>query len=209
MKIAVVGSNGRVGSLVVKEALAKGLDVTGFAKGENKNEGISFVQKDVEQLTKEDLQSYDVVVDAIGGWTADTIHNITDAMVKLSSLLSSTKTRLIVVGGAGSLFVNKEHTITVDMGPDFPDSWKPLSAAHGKGLAVLRKSTDLDWLYVSPACNFVAEGERTGKYQLGGEELILNKEGQSTISYADYAAAIVDEILNGKFHKERISLVSE
>lgn len=209
MKIAVVGSNGRVGSLIIKEALARGLDVTGIAKGENKNADIAFVKKDVESLTKEDLASYDVVVDTVGGWTADTIPNITNAMIKLSSLLSGTKTRLIVVGGAGSLFVNKEHTITVDMGPDFPDSWKPLSAAHGKGLAVLRSSNDLDWLYVSPACNFVADGERTGKYQLGGEELILNKEGQSTISYADYALAIVDEIMNGKFHKERISLVSE
>lgn len=209
MKIAVVGSNGRVGSLVIKEALSKGLDVTGIAKGENKNEGISFIKKSVEELTKEDLVSFDVVVDAIGGWTAETIHYITDAMVKLSSLLSGTKTRLIVVGGAGSLFVNKEHTVTVDMSPEFPDSWKPLSKAHGEGLSCLRSSKDLNWLYVSPACDFVAEGERTGKYKIGGEELIVNKNNLSTISYADYAIAIVDEIINNRFNKERISLVSE
>lgn len=140
MKIAVVGSNGRVGSLVVKETLSRGLDVTGVAKSENKNEGISFIQKDVEALTEEDLTSFDVVVDAIGGWTIDTIHNIRDAMVKLASLLSKTKTRLIVVGGAGSLFVNKEHTVTVDMSTDFPDSWKPLSKVHGEGLSYLRSS---------------------------------------------------------------------
>lgn len=209
MKIAVVGSNGRVGSLVVKEALNRGFEVTGIAEGNNLTNGITFIQKNAFDLSKDDLCCFDAVVDAVGGWTPETIPNITNVMNYLAEILTGTKTRLIVVGGAGSLFVNKEKTITVDMGKDFPDDWKPLSAAHGKGLKTLRNTTDLNWTYISPACDFIADGERTGYYKLGGEELIFNHKGESNISYADYAIALVDVIESGKFNKERISVVSK
>lgn len=209
MKIAVIGSNGRVASLVIKEALERGYEVTGFAENEDKNGLKNFVKKEATSLTNEDLRGFDVVVDAVGGWTAETIPNITNAMTHLADVLENEEVRLIVVGGAGSLFVNKEHTITVDQGPDFPDSWKPLSAAHGKGLAYLRASKNLNWLYISPACNFVVDGVRTGEYKLGGEELTLSSSNDSSISYSDYALALVDEIENKKFNKVRISLVSK
>ncbi len=207
MKVAVVGSNGRVGSLVVKELLERNYDVVSIAKEET--ECVKTLIKDALDLTKEDLNSFDVVIDAVDGWTPETIHNITDVMNHLADLLESSNTRLIVVGGAGSLYVNKERTVTVDMGKDFPDSWKPLSNAHGKGLEKLRNSKDLKWTYISPACNFVADGKRTGEYKLGGENLILNSNGESVISYADYALALVDVIESGKYIKERISVVSK
>lgn len=209
MKIAVIGSNGRVGSLVVKEALSRGLEVTGFANGENKSDVENYISKNALSLTKEDLNIFDVVVDAVGGWTEETIPNITNVMNHLADVLKGTNTRLIVVGGAGSLFVNEEKTITVDMGPDFPDAWKPLSNAHGKGLKTLRNSKDLNWTYISPACNFIADGIRAGEYQLGGENLILNSKGESDISYADYAIALIDVALSNKYNKERISVVSK
>lgn len=208
-KIVVIGSNGRVGELVVKEALERGLEVTGIANGKNTSLVTNYIEKNALDLTENDLKDFDVVVDAVGGWTPETIHNITDVMKHLADILSNTQTRLLVVGGAGSLFVNQEHTITVDMGPEFPDAWKPLSAAHGEGLAYLRKSNQLYWTYLSPACDFVADGERTGEYTLGGEELIFNSKGESTISYADYAIALVDEIENAKHIRERISVVSK
>lgn len=209
MKIAVVGANGRVGSLIVKEAIERGYDVTGIANGVNTSPSKKYINKNGLDLTKNDLKDFDVVVDAVGGWTLETIPNITNVMIHLASLLKGEKTRLIVVGGAGSLFVNKERTVTVDMGPDFPESWKPLSSAHGKGLKVLRESKDLNWTYISPACNFVADGIRTGEYKLGGEELTLSSNGTSEISYADYAIALVDVFESGKFNKERISVVSK
>ncbi len=208
MKIAVIGSNGRVGSLIVKEAMSRGIEVTGFAKGENRSEAKVFISKDANHLTKEDVSSFDAVVDAVGGWTAETIGNITSVMKHLAEILSSTKIPLYVVGGAGSLSVNDEETLTVDMGPDFPDSWKPLSNAHGEGLKALRESKNLLWTYVSPACNFVADGERTGEYRLGGEHLMVNAKGESEISYADYALCMVDVILSGKYLRQRISVVS-
>lgn len=85
----------------------------------------------------------------------------------------------------------------------------PVVNGHGKALEELRKFDDVNWTYVSPAGDFQADGERTGKYILGGEELVLNSRGESVISYADYAIAMVDEIESGKHIKERISVVSE
>lgn len=208
MKLLVIGSNGRVGSLIVKEALNANMDVTGLAKGENKSDAISFIQKDALSLTKDDVKGFDAIVDAVGGWTLETIPVITNTMLHLIEILNGSNIRLYVVGGAGSLFVNKEHTLTVDMGKDFPDSWKSLSAAHGAGLKALRLSST-NWTYVSPACNFVADGAKTGEYQWGGEGLILNHNGQSEISYADYAMAMVNLIQSGAHNKERISVCSK
>lgn len=209
MKIAVVASNGRTGSLIVKELIERGNDVTGIGRGENRSAAKNYIQKDALKLTREDLIGFDAVVDAIGGWTAETIPMITEGMNHLAEILDGTDVYLYVVGGAGSLYVNKEHTVTVDMGKDFPESWKPLSSAHGKGLKTLRESKNLNWVYLSPACNFVADGERKGEYKFGGEELILNGNNQSEISYADYAIAMADLIESKKYSKVRLSVVSK
>ena len=94
-------------------------------------------------------------------------------------------------------------------GPDFPDVFKPLAAAMAKALGELRARRDVKWTYISPAGDFRADGARTGKYILGGEELTLNSKGESMISYADYAIAMVDEAVNGGNIQKRISVVSE
>ena len=208
MNILVIGANGRVGSLVVKEALSRGLQVTGLVR-KNNLQIENYIEKDALDLTSEDLKNFDVVVDAVGGWNKQTIPNITNAMIHLANIMQNLNTRLIVVGGAGSLFVNKERTITVDMGKDFPESWKPLSNAHGKGLEYLRKSENLNWTYISPACNFVFDGIETKEYKIGGENLILNSQGESIISYKDYALALVDVIENNQYNTQRISVVSK
>ena len=208
-KIAVIAANGRVGSLIVGEAVKRGFDVTAVVRAENETAAQSAIIKDALELTADDLAGFDAVVDAVGGWTPETIPAITDAGIHLADILAGTDVRLLAVGGAGSLFVNPEHTATVDMGPDFPDDWKPLSAAHGKVLAHLRASEGLRWTYVSPAADFQADGERTGEYVLAGEELALNSRGESTLSYADYAIAMVDEIESGDHVAQRISVVSK
>ena len=107
------------------------------------------------------------------------------------------------------MYVNPEHTACVADGADFPDAFKPLAAAMAKALGELRQRKDVQWTYISPAGDFQAEGERTGKYILGGKELTLNSKGESVISYADYAIAMVDEALNGNHIQQRISVVRE
>ena len=209
MKIAVVAANGRVGKLIVKEALDRGLDVTAFVRGENKTAAKKSVSKDIMDLTAADLQGFDVVVDAFGAWTPDTLDGHVRTSQHLCDLLSGTDTRLLIVGGAGSLYVNAEHTAQVKDGPDFPAEYVPLANAQGKELEELRKRSDVKWTFISPAADFQAESERTGKYILGGEELTLNAKGESVISYADYAIAMVDELEKGDHIGQRISVVRE
>lgn len=207
MKIAVICANGKAGRLIVKEALDRDLDVTAVVRGENRSAAAKSIIKDLMDLTAADLKGFDAVVDAFGAWTEDTLPQHGETLAHLCGILGGTDTRLLVVGGAGSLYVNPEHTACVADGPDFPDAFKPLATAMAKALGELRKRSDVKWTYISPAGDFQAEGERTGAYILGGEELTLNDRGESVISYADYAIAMVDEIVSGGHIQERISVV--
>ena len=209
MKIAVICANGKAGKLIVKEAVSRGLDVTAVVRGENATEAKEVLKKDLFDLTADDLKEFDVVIDAFGAWTEETLPLHSTSLKHLCDILSGTETRLLIVGGAGSLYVNPEHTVCVADGPDFPDAFKPLASAMAKALSELRERKDVKWTYISPAGDFQAEGERTGKYILGGEELTLNSKGESIISYADYAIAMVDEAVNGNNIQKHISVVRE
>lgn len=209
MKIAVICANGKAGRQIVKEAVARNLDVTAVVRGDNQTEAEKALKKDLFDLTASDLQGYDVVIDAFGAWTEDTLPQHSTSLKHLCNILSGTDIRLLVVGGAGSLYVNPEHTVQVSDGPDFPDIFKPLAAAMAKALSELRQRNDVKWTYLSPAGDFQADGERTGKYILAGEELTLNDKGESVISYADYAIAMIDEAENGNHIQQRISVVAE
>ena len=207
MKIAVVAANGRVARKVITEALGRGMDVTAFVRGENNTDAKKFVVKDIFDLTTDDLKGFDVVVDAFGAWKPELLPQHSTTLAHLCDILAGTETRLVIVGGAGSLYVNPEHTVQVIDTPDFPEEFKPLAGAQVKQLAELRARKDVRWTYISPAGDFQADGERTGKYVLGGEELTLNSKGESIISYADYAIGMVDEIEKGNHIQQRISLV--
>ena len=207
MKIAVVAANGRVGRLVVKEAVERGFDVTALVRETNKTVAKNIVTKDIMDITADDLKGFDAVVDAFGAWTPETLDGHVKTSQHLCDILSGSSTRLLIVGGAGSLYVNPEHTLQVKDGADFPAIYLPLANAQGEELELLRKRNDVKWTFVSPAGDFQAEGERTGKYILAGEELTLNSKGESIISYADYAIAMVDEIEKGNHIKARISVV--
>lgn len=209
MRIAVICANGRAGKQIVKEAVDRGLDVTAIAKGSNESAATQYVEKDLFDLTKEDLAGFDVVIDAFGAWTEETLSLHSTSLKKLCDLVSDTNIRLLVVGGAGSLYANKEHTLCVSDGADFPEAFKPLASAMAKALKELRKRSDVKWTYISPAGDFQPEGKRTGKYILAGEELTLNSKGESVISYADYAIAMVDEVTKGNHIQKRISVVAE
>lgn len=209
MKVAVICANGKAGKLIVKEAIDRGLDVTAVVRGENQSAAAKVIKKDLFDLTASDLDEFDAVIDAFGAWMPETLPQHSTSLKHLCDILSGKNTRLLIVGGAGSLYVNPEHTVQVMDGPDFPDIFKPLAFNMGKALEELRTRNDVKWTYVSPAGDFQADGERTGKYMLGGEELILNAKGESVISYADYAIAMVDQVVSGKHIQQRISVVAE
>ena len=200
MKIAVVCANGKAGTRIVNEALQRGLDVTAVVRGENCSNTKRVIQKDLFDLTANDLKGFDVVIDAFGAWTDETLPQHSTSLKHLCDMLSNTDSRLLVVGGAGSLYTNPEHTQQLMDGKDFPEMFKPLASNMGKALNELRDRNDVKWTYISPAADFRADGVRTGKYILGGEEFFVNQKGESVISYADYAIAMVDEAVNGRGH---------
>lgn len=209
MKIAVVCANGKAGKLIAKEAVERGHEVTAVVRGQNESAAQNVLVKDLFDLTAEDLSSFDAVVDAFGAWTPDTLSQHSTSLKHLCDVLSGTQVRLVVVGGAGSLYVDSEHTVQVKDTEGFPEEFKPLATAQGNALNELRKRKDVLWTFVSPASDFQADGVRTGAYILAGEELRLNDAGESVISYADYAVAMVDEIerTDDAHIQQRISVV--
>ena len=210
-KVAIVCAAGKEGRLLVQEALSRGYEVTGFVRKESDavDPVAKKVVKDLFDLTREDLAGFDAVIDAFGAWTPETLPLHKTSLKHLCDILSGTKVRLLVVGGAGSLYVNAEHTVQVKDLESFPDVFKPLADNMGEALAQLRTRSDVLWTYLSPAGDFVADGERTGEYLLGGEEYFVNDKGVSRISYADYAIAMIDEVENAKNNQKRFSVIGK
>lgn len=209
MKIGVIAANGKSGKLITEEAVNRGLDVTAIVRKENKTVAPQSIIKDIFDLTTEDLTSFDVVVDAFGEFREDKLHLHQDTIQHLSDILAHTNTRLIVVGGAGSLYVDDQLETQLYDTADFPEAFKPLATSQGKALDELRKRDDVRWTFISPAAEFIADGKRTGDYILAGEQFTLNSKGESKISYADYAIALIDEATEGTHIQERISVVSK
>ena len=209
MKLAVICANGKAGNLIVEEAVNRGIDVTAIVRGANKTKAPHVIQKDIFDIKAEDLKGFDVVVDAFGAWTPKTLPLHSTSLKVVCDALSGTDTRLLVVGGAGSLYVNPEHTMQLYQTPDFPEDYKIIATAQVKELDELRRRNDVKWTFVSPAGDFQADGARTGKYILAGEEFTLNSKGESIISYADYAIAMIDEATKGNHIQQRISVVRE
>ena len=207
MKIAVLAANGKVGSLIVKEAVDRGNDVTAIARDENKTVAKKFLKKDILDLTENDLKDFDVVITAFGAWTEDTLPLHKTTLEHLSDVLANKNTHLLVVGGAGSLYMDDTLTTQLYQTPDFPAVYLPVAINMAKGLEVLRKRNDVKWTYVSPAAEFEYDWERKGEYQLAGEVFTVNANGESKISYADYAIAMVDEAEKGNHINQRISVL--
>lgn len=209
MKIAVVAGNGKAARKIISEAVSRGLEVTAFGRRDNNTDAQHYVKKDLFDLTREDLAGFDAVVDAFGAWTEETLPMHSTSLAHLSDILSGSDTRLLVVGGAGSLYTDASHKLMISEAPDFPDDYKPVANAMAKSLKELRQRSDVKWTYVSPAAEFEADGIRTGEYILAGEEFTVNSKGESVISYADYAIAMVDEMEKGNHIRQRISVLGK
>lgn len=211
MKIAIIGAAGKEGSLLVKEAISRGHEVTAIVRDSKKvtENRVVVLEKDLFDIKYDDIKDNAVIIDAFAAWTPETLELHQTSLKHLADMLSGKENRLLVVGGAGSLYVDSEHKIRVMDTPDFPDMFKPLAENMGKAFDDLKVRTDVNWTYLSPAGNFDSEGIRTGKYTVGEEEIMVNSKGESKISYADYAIAMIDEAENGKHKNVRFTVVAE
>ncbi|WP_105206683.1 NAD(P)-dependent oxidoreductase [Streptococcus suis] len=206
MKLAIIAANGQAGQAIAKEAVERGHQVTAIVRSENKSAAQEVIQKDALDLTKEDLAGFDVVVNAFGAWTPETLPGHSRLAEHLAIILADSPTRLLVVGGAGSLYLDESQTAMLKDTPDFPSEYLPIAEAMGAGLAIYRQATAINWTYISPAADFDAEGPKSGAYTLAGEVFQVNAQAESYISYADYAVALVDIAEKGGYSKERISV---
>jgi putative NADH-flavin reductase len=211
MKIGVIGATGKAGSLITKEAVNRGHEVTAIVRNASKvdNKDVKVLEKDVFDLVSSDLEGFDVIVNAFNSAPGEeTLH--VEAGDKLIGLLkNASNTRLIVVGGAGSLFVDENKTVRLVDTPDFPEAYLPTASNMLKNLLELEKTQGLNWTYISPSAFFDPQGERTGNYVSGKDHLLVNAKGDSYISFADYAIAVIDEIEQPEHIKERFTVGSK
>ncbi|MBE9916517.1 NAD(P)-dependent oxidoreductase [Paenibacillus donghaensis] len=211
MKIAVIGASGKAGSLIAQEALNRGHEVTAIVRNASKLKGeyTSAIEKDLFDLTAEDLKPFDVVVNAYSAPHGSEHLHVEAGRVLINALKGAPDTKLFVVGGAGSLYADEAKTIKVMDTPDFPSMYYPTASNQGKNLEDLQQSEGITWTFLSPSAFFDAEGKRSGAYKAGKDQLLVNSKGESYISYADYAIAALDEIENPKHVNERFTVVGE
>ncbi|MBO1513273.1 NAD(P)-dependent oxidoreductase [Metabacillus bambusae] len=211
MKIGVIGATGKAGSLILKEAIDRGHTATAIVRNAGKVEDkkVAVLEKDVVELSASDLNQFDVVVNAFGAPAGQEELHVEIGRSLIEVIKGTSNTRLIVVGGAGSLFVDEAKTTRVMNTPDFPQEYFATALNQGKNLEDLQNTTDIEWTFISPAAFFDPTGKRTGSYQKGKDNLIVNAKGQSYVSYADFAIAVLDEVENPQHLNERFTLVSE
>ncbi|MCW4460772.1 NAD(P)-dependent oxidoreductase [Sphingomonas sp. BT-65] len=188
MKVAVVGASGRAGSEITKELAARGHTVVAIAR---KPQAIPQVPGVTPRAG--DAAAPEALADLIRGSDAliSALHFDVSAETLLSALKLAGVPRLLVTGGAAGLEVAPGVRVIDD--PAFPEEWKGAALGGIAFLEALRSETEIDWTYFSPAA-LLFEGHRLGTYRGGTDQLVTDANGESKISFADYAIAMVDEL---------------
>ncbi|WAC58967.1 NAD(P)-dependent oxidoreductase [Brevundimonas sp. SL130] len=188
MKVAVLGASGRAGSEITKELAARGHAVVAIAR---KPEAIPAAPG--VTATAGDASDAGALAELIKGSDAviSALHFDLSAATLLGALKNAKVPRLLVTGGAASLEVAPGVRL-IDT-PEFPEDWKVFAQGGIVFLDALRSETEIDWTFFSPAA-FIEEGPRLGVFRTGGDQLITDDKGESRISFADYAIAMVDEL---------------
>jgi len=200
-KIAIIGATGRAGSQLLEEALRRGHSVIAIARHTDTlaaRPGVTVKQVDALDAAalQQAVSGSDVVISAAHFATlpaASVIDPVKKAGVK----------RLLVVGGAGSLLL-PDGSRVIDS-PGFPAEYKAEASAGAEFLAALRQEQELDWTFLSPSAEFV-EGERTGKFRLGKDHLLIGADGKSWITFADFAIALLDEVEHPAHSRQRFTV---
>ncbi len=201
MKVALLGATGRGGSCILDELVSRGHQVTAVARNVDKlggRDGVTAKQGDVADSAGlvALLRGHDAAISAV--------HFLpTDAKALIDSVKASGVPRFLVMGGAASLQTADGGKL-IDS-PHFPPEYEPEARAAMAFLTLLKDETELDWTFLSPAA-LIEPGERTGKFRVGGDQLLTDAQGNSRISFADYAIALVDELETNAHSRKRFSV---
>lgn len=207
MNVVLYGATGMIGTRTLKELVSRGHNVTAIVRDPSKvppQSSVKVVQGDIfdpKQVAAQ-VKGVDAVISAYGPGQGA----VEDLLKATRSLIAGLKDagvkRLIFVGGAGSLYVASGVDV-IDSG-NLPEEYKEIAIAHREAWKLLR-DTDLDWTYFSPAA-FIQPGERTGKFRVGSDWLLMDEKGNSSISAEDYSIALVDELENPKHIKQKFTV---
>ena len=210
MKIALIGASGFIGSGLLAEALARGHQVTALVGRPERiapAAGLQALATDVMDAPALAVQlvGHDAVISAFSGHAHEDVRGYygrgVDAI--LAAVKQAGVARLLMVGGAGSLEV--APGVQVVDSPDFPAQWKGSALGARDTLDKLRQESTLDWTLLSPAA-LIEPGPRTGQFRLGGDQLLTDANGDSKISVADYAVAMLDELEHPAHARQRFSV---
>ena len=211
--VVLIGASGFVGTAILNELLNRGHKVTAIVRDPAKvtasNPNLKVVQADVTDtdVLIEASKGKDAVISAYNpGWKNPNIYEETlkNYPLIVDSVKKAGVERLIIVGGAGTLFYAPGKMV-MDA-DDVPAKLLPGIKSLGEFyLNTLRKENDIDWIFLSPAAN-MTPGERTGKFRIGKDDLVIDVNGDSNISVEDYAVAMVDELEQKHHHKERFTI---
>jgi uncharacterized protein len=197
MKIVVFGAGGNLGPVVVEEARSRGHEVTPVTRADAD-------VRDADSIARV-AAGHDVAISTIGPGSQGDFRVVVDAVEPfLTGLARAGVPRFIVVGGAATLEVAPGVRL-LDQ-PDFHEEWKPAAQAAADALARYRATPngDVDWVFVSPGA-LLGPGERRGRYRTGGDQLLVDEDGKSHITYPDFAIALVDEAERPQHHRERFT----
>lgn len=201
MKIAVAGASGRAGSEITKELSRRGHTVTAIARNPEKIAALPNVTP-----TKGDVLDLAGLARLWAGHDVaiSSVHFLASDALKLIGAAKESKVgRYLVVGGAGSLEVAPGVKLVTT--PGFPAQYKAEAEKGSDFLDLLRQEKDLNWTFISPSALFI-EGERTGKFRLGTDQLLADANGKSWITFADYAIALADEIERPAHLRQRFTV---
>lgn len=201
MNITILGASGRAGSAIARELAARGHVVTGVARHPERipaDGRIVAVQGDVNrpETLAAPLAGADVVISAV-------MFTDSDPDVLVGAVKAAGAPRYLIVGGAGSLEVAPGVRL-IDT-PEFPEIYKAEAAAGGRFLDRLRVEPELDWTFLSPSILFEGD-ERRGVFRLGGDQVLFDAGGNSTISFPDYAIAMADEVETPRHSRARFTV---
>jgi len=201
MKIAVLGATGNIGSVIVGEALSRGHEVTGISRHpENAKPHAKLTSK------QGDVHDPDAIAKLVAGHDAvisSVRFSLIDAQKLFTALKKAGVKRLLVVGGAGSLYVKPDLQV-VDT-PDFPAAYKSEALGGRDFLNTLKGQKDLSWSFLSPSAE-IGPGQRTGKFRLGLDQLLVGNDGKSFISREDFSVAMLDEVETPKHIQKRFTV---
>ncbi|MBK0403639.1 NAD(P)-dependent oxidoreductase [Adhaeribacter sp. BT258] len=215
MKVALIGASGFVGTAILNELLERGHQVTALTRDnaniKKQHENLQVVQANVVNETElaEKVKSHDAVISSFNaGWTNPNLYEdfLSGSKAIQQGVKKSGVKRLIVVGGGGSLYT-AEGVQIVDT-PEFPEQIKPGATAARDYLNEIKKETDLDWTFLSPALEMHqgTAGVRKGTYRKGLENPVFDENGHSVASVEDTAVALVDELENPQHIRERFTV---